>query len=56
MDCLGAVGVRDHAVTLTGMQIELRSERPPVLAGGDDPELATYPRIEERELEAGGLN
>ena len=23
---------------------------------GDDPELATYLRIEERELEAGGLN
>jgi hypothetical protein len=23
---------------------------------GDDPELASYLRIEERELEAGGLN
>ena len=23
---------------------------------GDDPELASYPRIEERELEAGGRN
>ena len=23
---------------------------------GDDPELATYLRIEERELDAGGLN
>jgi hypothetical protein len=24
--------------------------------GSDDPELASYLRIEERELEAGGLN
>jgi hypothetical protein len=24
--------------------------------GGDDPELASYLRIEERELEAGGVN
>jgi len=23
---------------------------------GDDPELASYPRIEERELKAGGQN
>jgi hypothetical protein len=27
-----------------------------VLLGGDDPDLASYLRIEERELEAGGLN
>jgi hypothetical protein len=27
-----------------------------IVAGGDDPELASYLRIEERELEAGGLN
>jgi hypothetical protein len=33
--------------------------RPPLnkaWSEGDVPELASYPRIEERELEAGGLN
>jgi hypothetical protein len=29
---------------------------PPLCVRGNDPELASYLRIEERELEAGGLN
>jgi hypothetical protein len=32
------------------------SAQPSCRLRGDDPELASYLRIEERELEAGGLN
>jgi hypothetical protein len=36
--------------------LELDAEREVGREGVDDPELASYLRIEERELEAGGLN
>jgi hypothetical protein len=52
----GPQDVREASDAFASPRLFLHRPLPIGFVGSDDPDLASYLRIEERELEAGGVN